>query len=98
MPHLPLVTLGRHNAQATTRVFLEALKSAWIPRPPVGYCQLMNLHYVVDKQSSPKRIRFLDIEELLIPKNVRGLKRVANFKFYKIPWLPSFIYNDLLQV
>jgi len=38
-----------------------------------------------------------DIEDLLIPKNVRDLKKVANFCFYRMPWLPSFIYKDLLQ-
>jgi len=38
-----------------------------------------------------------NIEDLLLPKNVGDFKRVANFSFYKMPWLPSFIYKDLLQ-
>lgn len=45
-----------------------------------------------------KELGTSDIKELLLPNNARDLKIAFSFTFYKIPWLPAFIYEDLLQV
>jgi pimeloyl-ACP methyl ester carboxylesterase len=39
-----------------------------------------------------------DIKDFLVPIDARGLKISLNVDFYKFPWLPAFIYEDLWQV
>eukprot|EP00253_Pinus_taeda_P008842 PITA_08842 len=39
-----------------------------------------------------------DIKDFLVPIDAKGLKMSLNVDFYKFPWLPGFIYEDLWQV
>eukprot|EP00253_Pinus_taeda_P031883 PITA_31883 len=39
-----------------------------------------------------------DIKDFLVPIDAKGLKISLNVDFYKLPWLPDFIYEDLWQV
>jgi len=38
-----------------------------------------------------------DVKDFLLPNNARDLKVAFSITFYKLPWLPAFIYEDLLQ-
>nr|ABK24747.1 unknown [Picea sitchensis] len=44
-----------------------------------------------------KEFESSDIKDLLLPNNARDLKISLSISFYKLPWIPAFIYEDLLQ-
>ena len=39
-----------------------------------------------------------DIKDVLLPNNAGDLRKSMNVTFYKMPWLPEFIYNDFMEV
>eukprot|EP00253_Pinus_taeda_P025901 PITA_25901 len=44
-----------------------------------------------------EELGFSDIKDFLIPNSAKGLKTILNVSFYKMPWLPGFLYEDLWQ-
>ena len=39
-----------------------------------------------------------DLQKMLIPKNVRHLRKFFGKIFYKAPWIPEFVYREMLEV
>ncbi|KAI7726998.1 hypothetical protein M8C21_031883 [Ambrosia artemisiifolia] len=46
---------------------------------------------------SYKRLGLMRWSDLLMPKTVEGLKMMFSIGFHKVPWVPDFIYRDLLE-
>eukprot|EP00253_Pinus_taeda_P034135 PITA_34135 len=44
-----------------------------------------------------EELGFSGIKDLLVPNSAKGLKITVNICFYKMPWLPAFIYEDIWQ-
>jgi pimeloyl-ACP methyl ester carboxylesterase len=45
-----------------------------------------------------KELGSSDIKDVLLPNNSGDLRKAMNITFYKMPWLPTCIYEDFLQV
>ncbi|XP_076918570.1 uncharacterized protein LOC143579043 [Bidens hawaiensis] len=48
-------------------------------------------------RDSYKRLGLSSWSDLLMPKTLEGLKVMYSIGFHKVPWLPDFIYRDLLE-
>nr|XP_043607854.1 2-hydroxy-6-oxo-2,4-heptadienoate hydrolase-like isoform X1 [Erigeron canadensis] len=44
-----------------------------------------------------KRLDISSWSELLIPATLEGLKKMFSIGFHKVPWLPDFVYRDILE-
>ncbi|KAI3781706.1 hypothetical protein L2E82_11728 [Cichorium intybus] len=44
-----------------------------------------------------KKLGLSSWSDLLMPTTVEGLKRMFSVGFHKLPWLPNFIYRDILE-
>nr|GEW29104.1 retrotransposon protein, putative, Ty1-copia subclass [Tanacetum cinerariifolium] len=44
-----------------------------------------------------KRLDITSWSDLLMPETVEGLKRMFSIGFHKIPWLPNFVYQHILD-
>ncbi|KAJ6896638.1 LOW QUALITY PROTEIN: hypothetical protein NC651_022741 [Populus alba x Populus x berolinensis] len=44
-----------------------------------------------------QRIGFSSWADYLIPETVEGVKKLLDFAFYKLPWIPDFVYRDILE-
>ncbi|KAI3690167.1 hypothetical protein L2E82_48142 [Cichorium intybus] len=45
-----------------------------------------------------KKLGLSSWSDLLMPTTAEGLKRMFSVGFHKLPWLPNFIYRDILEV
>nr|XP_043607855.1 uncharacterized protein LOC122579698 isoform X2 [Erigeron canadensis] len=45
-----------------------------------------------------KRLDISSWSELLIPATLEGLKKMFSIGFHKVPWLPDFVYRDILEM
>ncbi|KAK9060383.1 hypothetical protein SSX86_021087 [Deinandra increscens subsp. villosa] len=48
-------------------------------------------------RDSYKRLGLARWSDLLMPETVEGLKMLFSIGFHKFPWLPDFIYGDILE-
>ncbi|KAI3712209.1 hypothetical protein L1987_70760 [Smallanthus sonchifolius] len=48
-------------------------------------------------RESYKRLGLTRWSDLLMPTTIEGLKRMFSIGFHKAPWLPDFVYRDLLE-
>ncbi|PWA70672.1 Alpha/beta hydrolase fold-1 [Artemisia annua] len=44
-----------------------------------------------------KRLDITSWSDLLMPETVEGLKRMFSIGFHKVPWLPDFVYQNILD-
>ncbi|KAL9370851.1 hypothetical protein Peur_035991 [Populus x canadensis] len=44
-----------------------------------------------------QRIGFSSWADYLIPETVEGVKKLLEVAFYKLPWIPDFVYRDILE-
>lgn len=47
---------------------------------------------------SYKRLGLSSWSDLLMPDTIEGLKMMFSIGFHKLPWLPDFVYRDILEV
>jgi pimeloyl-ACP methyl ester carboxylesterase len=45
-----------------------------------------------------QRIGFSSWADYLIPETVEGVKKLLDVAFYKLPWIPDFVYRHILEV
>ncbi|GJR97184.1 alpha/beta hydrolase fold-1 [Tanacetum coccineum] len=45
-----------------------------------------------------KQLDITSWSDLLMPETVEGLKRMFSIGFHKIPWLPNFVYQNILDM
>ena len=60
-------------------------------------CSVMALTKSISR-AGLQRIGFSSWAEYLIPETVQGVKTLLDVAFYKLPWMPNFIYKDILEV
>jgi pimeloyl-ACP methyl ester carboxylesterase len=60
-------------------------------------CSVMALTKSISR-AGLQRIGFSSWAEYLIPETVKGVKTLLDVAFYKLPWMPNFIYQDILEV
>ncbi|KAJ6927224.1 hypothetical protein NC651_011334 [Populus alba x Populus x berolinensis] len=59
-------------------------------------CSVMALTKSISR-AGLQRIGFSSWAEYLIPETVQGVKALLDVAFYKLPWMPNFIYKDILE-
>ncbi|KAL9354402.1 hypothetical protein Peur_052372 [Populus x canadensis] len=59
-------------------------------------CSVMALTKSISR-AGLQRIGFSSWAEYLIPETVKGVKTLLDVAFYKLPWMPNFIYKDILE-
>ncbi|XP_048229624.1 uncharacterized protein LOC8271427 isoform X1 [Ricinus communis] len=45
-----------------------------------------------------ERIGFSSWAEYLIPRTIKGVKDMLDIAIYKLPWIPNFVFEDVLEV
>ncbi|CAK7329694.1 unnamed protein product [Dovyalis caffra] len=59
-------------------------------------CSVMALTESITR-AGQQRIGFSSWSEYLIPETVKGVKKLLDIAFYKLPWVPDFVYKDILE-
>ncbi|KAG5247776.1 epoxide hydrolase [Salix suchowensis] len=59
-------------------------------------CSVMALTESITRDGL-QRIGFPSWAQYLIPETVEGVKTLLDVAFYKLPWIPNFIYKDILE-
>ncbi|KVH93216.1 Alpha/beta hydrolase fold-1 [Cynara cardunculus var. scolymus] len=48
-------------------------------------------------RDSYKKLGLSSWSDLLMPKTINGLKRMFSIGFHEVPWVPDFVYRDILK-
>ncbi|KAL4588817.1 hypothetical protein LXL04_001712 [Taraxacum kok-saghyz] len=72
------------------KLYPELVKSMVISATVIELTESISL-------DSYKRLGLSSWSDLLMPTTIEGLKRMFSVGFHNLPWLPDFIYGDILE-